>query len=60
MYFDSLSTSLATREDPKLIDWYAVGNRWNHSQKVYEVNPQGDPFTAAPAIARILHLAPGQ
>jgi alpha-N-acetylglucosaminidase len=58
MYFDSLSTSLATGEAPKPIDWYAFGDRWNHSQKVYHVNPQGDPYNAALAIAQTLHLAP--
>jgi alpha-N-acetylglucosaminidase len=60
MFFDSLSTSLATGEPPKSIDWYAFGDRWNHSQKTYDVNPQGDPHTAALAIARTLHLAPDQ
>jgi alpha-N-acetylglucosaminidase len=57
MYFDSLAISLATGEAPKPIDWYAFGDRWNHSQKVYDVNPQGDPYNAALAIARTLHLA---
>jgi alpha-N-acetylglucosaminidase len=60
MYFDSLSTSLATGETPKPVDWYAFGDRWNHSRKVYDVNPQGDPYNAALAIARTLHLAPNQ
>jgi alpha-N-acetylglucosaminidase len=60
MYFDSLSTSLATGEAPKPIDWYAFGDRWNHSQKVYHVNPQGDPYNAALAIAQTLHLAPNE
>jgi alpha-N-acetylglucosaminidase len=60
MYFDSLSTSLATGEAPKSIDWYAFGDRWNHSQKVYDLNPQGDPFNAALAIAHTLHLTPHQ
>jgi alpha-N-acetylglucosaminidase len=60
MYFDSLSTSLATDEPPKSIDWYAFGDSWNHSQKVYDVRPQGDSYNAALAIARTLHLAPNQ
>jgi len=58
MYFDSLSTSLATGEAPKSIDWYAFGDKWNHSRKMYNVNPQGDPYEAALTIARTLHLAP--
>jgi alpha-N-acetylglucosaminidase len=60
MYFDSLSASLATGEDPKSIDWYAFGDRWNHSQKAYAASPQGDTYTAAVAIARTLHLLPNQ
>jgi alpha-N-acetylglucosaminidase len=60
MYFDSLSTSLASGQTPKPVDWYAFGDRWNHSRKVYDVNPQGDPYNAALAIARTLHLAPNQ
>ncbi len=60
MYFDSLSTSLATGETPKSIDWYAFGDTWNHNRKVYDANPQGDSYNAALAIAHTLHLAPNQ
>ncbi len=56
MYFESLSISLATGGPPRSIDWYAFGDRWNHSRKVYSANPQGDPYTAALAIARTLHI----
>ncbi|WP_260737666.1 alpha-N-acetylglucosaminidase [Tunturiibacter lichenicola] len=60
MYFDSLADSLATEEAPKSIDWYAFGDRWNHSQKSYAAVPQGDSYPAALAIAHALHLAPNQ
>jgi alpha-N-acetylglucosaminidase len=60
MFFDSLSASLASGEPPRSIDWYAFGDRWNHSLKVYDVNPQGDSYNAALAIAGVLHLAPNQ
>jgi len=60
MYFDSLADSLATGEAPKSIDWYAFGDRWNHSQKNYAVVPQGDSYAAALAIAHALHLVPNQ
>jgi alpha-N-acetylglucosaminidase len=60
MYFDSLATSLATNEAPKSIDWYAFGDRWNRSQKVYSATPQGDPYIAALAIARTLQLLPNR
>jgi alpha-N-acetylglucosaminidase len=58
MYFESLSISLDTGEAPRSIDWYAFGDRWNHSRRVYSANPQGDPYTAALAIARTLHISP--
>src|ERR1017187_425650 len=59
MYFDSLSTSLATKQPPTPIDWYAFGDRWNHSRRQFTATPQGDTYAAALAIARELHLAPG-
>jgi alpha-N-acetylglucosaminidase len=58
MYFDSLSTSLATNEPAKPIDWYAFGDRWDHSQRQFTATPQGETYAAALAIARELHLAP--
>lgn len=58
MYFASLSTSLATGEAPRSIDWYAFGDHWNHSKKNYSANPQGDSYNAASAIARSLDLLP--
>jgi len=60
MYFDALSTALETGESPKTIDWYAFGDNWNHSQKAYDATPHGDPYAAALAIARTLHLAPSK
>jgi alpha-N-acetylglucosaminidase len=58
MYFDSLSTSLAVNEPARPIDWYAFGDRWDHSQRQFTATPQGDTYAAALAIARELHLAP--
>lgn len=60
MYFNSLSASLATGEAPKSIDWYAFGDQWNRSRKIYNTSPQGDTYTAALAIASTLHLLPNQ
>jgi alpha-N-acetylglucosaminidase len=60
LYFDSLSNSLASGEAPKSIDWYAFGDRWNRSQKIYSATPQGDSYTAALAVARTLHLLPSE
>ncbi len=58
MYFDSLSNALETGTQPKSIDWYAFGDQWNHSGKVYDARPQGDSYAAALAIARALSLLP--
>lgn len=58
MYFDSLSVSLSTNQPPKPIDWFAFGDRWNHSDQRYSPEPKGDSYTAATAIARELRLAP--
>lgn len=60
MYFNSLSASLATGKAPKSIDWYAFGDQWNRSRKIYNTSPQGDTYTAALAIASTLHLLPNQ
>jgi alpha-N-acetylglucosaminidase len=58
MFFDSLSNSLAANQPPKPIDWYAFGDRWDHSQRQFTAVPQGDTYAAALAIAHELHLAP--
>ncbi len=60
MYFNSLSASLATGQAPKSIDWYAFGDQWNRSRKIYNNSPEGDTYTAALAIASTLHLLPNQ
>jgi alpha-N-acetylglucosaminidase len=58
MFFESLSTSLAGNEPPKPMDWYAFGDRWDHSQRQFTAVPLGDTYAAALAIAHELHLAP--
>jgi alpha-N-acetylglucosaminidase len=58
MYFESLSASLTVNQPPKPIDWYAFGDRWDHSQRQFSAVPQGDTYAAALAIAHELHLAP--
>ena len=58
MYFDSLSKALMTGEAPTPIDWYAFGDRWNHSHTEYSAMPEGDSYDAALEIAQELHLAP--
>ena len=58
MYFDSLSVSMEAGKSPSTIDWYAFGDKWNHSQKVFSPDPKGDTYTAALKIAQQLNLAP--
>jgi alpha-N-acetylglucosaminidase len=60
IYFDSLTKSLATGEPAAPIDWYASGDRWNHSHTHYTATPEGDSYAAALEIARQLHLTPGE
>jgi len=58
MYFAALDASLASSTPVGKIDWYAFGDRFNHSRKVYSAHPQGDSYAAALAIAKDLGLAP--
>jgi alpha-N-acetylglucosaminidase len=60
MYFDSLAKAMQTHTQPEPIDWYAIGDKWNHSTEPYPATPQGDPYAAASAIAKTLHLEPKQ
>ncbi len=56
MYFDSLRKSLESGQPPKPIDWYAVGDRWNHSRQSYDALPEGDTYDVALRVARSLRL----
>ena len=58
MYFDSLSTSLDSGQPPQSIDWYALGDKWNHETRSYSPTPEGSAYDAATAIAQELKLAP--
>jgi alpha-N-acetylglucosaminidase len=58
LYFDSLLHSLDTHTPPSPIDWYAFGDHWNHLQTSYSSTPNGNPYTAAQAIATDLNLTP--
>lgn len=60
LYFDTLRQSLRTGKPPQPIDWYAVGDHWNQSQKHFPATPEGDAYTIALSVARSLGLAPGQ
>jgi alpha-N-acetylglucosaminidase len=57
MYFDSLDQELRTgrRGDP--IDWFALGDAWNHGAQLYSDRPRGDAYAIAKQIAAALNLS---
>lgn len=55
-YFASLDTALRTGQPAKPIDWYAMGDAWNHGKQVYATEPKGDAWSIANEVARVLHL----
>ncbi len=58
LYFNALDTALKTGSAPKPIDWYAFGDAWNRSTAHYPVEPTGDPYVEAKAVAAMLKLQP--
>ena len=58
MFFDALDASLASGKPPEPIDWYAFGERWNHSDNRFSPEPKGDAYRASLVVATALHLAP--
>lgn len=57
LYFDALDRSLRTGAAPDAIDWFAVGEQWNRSEKSYSVEPEGDAWPVAAEVAHALGLA---
>jgi len=58
LYFDSLSKAMQTHTQPEPIDWYPIGDKWNHGTEPYPANPQGDPYEKALTVAKALNLVP--
>ncbi len=54
-YFRSLDDALRTGEPPKPIDWFALGDAWNHGAQRYSEQPIGDAHAIATRIEEILH-----
>jgi alpha-N-acetylglucosaminidase len=52
MYFESLDTELRSGSPAVPIDWYALGDAWNHSTQRYSGRPQGDTYAIAARIAK--------
>lgn len=57
-YFRTLDDALRTDAPPKSIDWFAMGDAWNHGTQRYADEPSGDAYAAAVHVARALKLIP--
>ncbi len=55
-YFASLDTALRTGQPAKPIEWYAMGDAWNHGRQHYATEPRGNAWAIATEVARTLHL----
>jgi alpha-N-acetylglucosaminidase len=50
-YFESLDAELRSGIPAVPIDWYALGDAWNHSTQRYSSRPHGDAYAIATQIA---------
>jgi alpha-N-acetylglucosaminidase len=57
-YFHSLEEELRTGKPAATIDWFAFGDAWNRSTRVYSDQPHGDARLIAERIAAELALRP--
>ena len=57
-FFDSLDAELRTGIRAEPIDWFALGDAWNHQTQHYADRPHGDAYAVAARIAKSLNLAP--
>lgn len=55
-FFASLDAELRTGIQGKPIDWFALGDAWNHSTQLYSDRPHGDAYIVAKRIADSLAL----
>jgi alpha-N-acetylglucosaminidase len=56
IYFAALDAELSTGVAGKPIDWFALGDAWNHDSHAYPSQPRGDAFAIATRIAGSLNL----
>lgn len=57
IYFESLDAELRTGRHGAPIDWFALGDAWNHGRQTYTDRPQGDAYAIAKRIAMSLNLS---
>ncbi|GLQ52607.1 alpha-N-acetylglucosaminidase [Dyella flava] len=55
-YFNALDQTLRTGVAAKPIDWFAMGDAWNHGSVRYPEQPTGDAYTIASLVAQALRL----
>lgn len=55
-YFNALDQSLRTGTPVKAIDWFAMGDAWNHGRVHYADQPVGDAYSMAEWVAEALRL----
>jgi alpha-N-acetylglucosaminidase len=55
-YFESLDTELNSGISGKPVDWFELGDAWNHDSRPYPTRPRGDSYAIAARIARALNL----
>ena len=53
-YFHALDEALRSGKLPASIDWFALGDAWNHGTQHYADEPVGDTYTVASRIALAL------
>ena len=56
-YFASLDAELSSGVSGKPVDWFALGDAWNHDSHPYPSRPHGDGYGIATRIAGALNLA---
>jgi alpha-N-acetylglucosaminidase len=57
-FFSSLDAELQTGIRAEPIDWFALGDGWNHQTQHYADTPHGDAYAIAARVAKSLNLAP--
>jgi alpha-N-acetylglucosaminidase len=57
-YFHTLDDALRTGKTPEPIDWFAMGDAWNHGTQRYPDQPTGDAYAIASLVAQMLRLSP--
>jgi alpha-N-acetylglucosaminidase len=55
-YFASLDAELSTGVHGKPVDWFELGDAWNHDSHPYPSRPHGDAYVIATHIAESLNL----